>query len=305
MAWSSLEQVVSPLSGNSYIDSLVDPDRITYNYELPQKGYIDYTFNTASNVANPSLVLQTMSASQQQDVTTALNYISGVTGIAFKQQAGPTADDLVFGMENSSDPSLAGVDYNTYKATEAGSSVSALTLDDTITINANNPLETNPAPGTDGYLTILHEVGHALGLKHPFEGSVVLPASVDNTSYTVMSYDTIQPYATTYGPIDIAALNYLYGGDGLLGKYGLTVNSAGTPVSNLMPGVDSTLAGYPAFNGTFSPSPDIEDDSTSSPPTILGASGTLGTTAPIGMTALDAFVASQQHNGAGSLLAQS
>jgi serralysin len=35
---------------------------------------------------------------------------------------------------------------------------------------------------------LLHEIGHALGLKHPFEGSPVLPAGMDNNKYTVMSY---------------------------------------------------------------------------------------------------------------------
>ncbi len=35
---------------------------------------------------------------------------------------------------------------------------------------------------------ILHEIGHALGLKHPFEGSSTLPQNEDNSLYSVMSY---------------------------------------------------------------------------------------------------------------------
>jgi serralysin len=35
----------------------------------------------------------------------------------------------------------------------------------------------------------LHEMGHALTLKHPFEGSTTLPAEYENNKYTVMSYD--------------------------------------------------------------------------------------------------------------------
>jgi len=289
MAWSSIQAVTSPLSGNSLIDSLVQ-NRITYNYELPQKGYIDYTFNTSSNLR------------------TALNYISGVTGITFKEQTGQTSDDLVFGYE-SKDPSNAGVDYSNYSATANNGSITGLTLYDTITLNANNPQQTSPSPGTDGYLTILHEVGHALGLKHPFEQPVVLPSNVDNTNYTVMSYNTVTPYATTYGPIDIAALRYLYGGDGLLGQYGLTVNILGAPASYLAPNVTSTLASLPSYNGTVNPGTQSESDTPSWQTADLGAAGSLNTTG-FGMTTLDAFVnsqsasANQQHTGAYSVLAQ-
>ncbi|WP_459828153.1 M10 family metallopeptidase C-terminal domain-containing protein, partial [Hydrogenophilus islandicus] len=52
---------------------------------------------------------------------------------------------------------------------------------------------TNTSPdylGDGGYgkNTIVHEMGHALGLKHPFEGGTVLPADKDNRVNTVMSY---------------------------------------------------------------------------------------------------------------------
>ena len=40
---------------------------------------------------------------------------------------------------------------------------------------------------------IIHELGHALGLKHPFEGSFTLPPSEENTLYTVMSYTSYKP----------------------------------------------------------------------------------------------------------------
>ena len=60
----------------------------------------------------------------------------------------------------------------------------------------------------------LHEIGHALGLKHPFDftsySSDVLSAAADNGRNTVMSYDQAVR-ATTLGPLDVAAAQYLYG----------------------------------------------------------------------------------------------
>ena len=47
-------------------------------------------------------------------------------------------------------------------------------------------------PGTFLYETFLHEIGHALGLKHPFEDGARLPVEFDTTRFTVMSYTNFQ-----------------------------------------------------------------------------------------------------------------
>ncbi|HLM38239.1 MAG TPA: M10 family metallopeptidase [Microvirga sp.] len=80
-------------------------------------------------------------------------------------------------------------------------------------------------PGTYAYLTLLHEIGHALGLKHPFSKSphnaTKLEAKYDSCFYTVMSY-TATPssksasadfYPTTPMYLDLVAIQYLYGRD--------------------------------------------------------------------------------------------
>jgi serralysin len=66
---------------------------------------------------------------------------------------------------------------------------------------------------------ILHETLHALGLKHPFSTGEVLSAGQDIIPNTVMSYSTMPGstggYMSKYPgepmPLDIAALQYLYG----------------------------------------------------------------------------------------------
>jgi VCBS repeat-containing protein len=67
------------------------------------------------------------------------------------------------------------------------------------------------APGASGFETLLHEIGHALGLKHPFE-QPLLPTVENNSANTVMSYTHVgDTYATDLAMFDIAALQYLYG----------------------------------------------------------------------------------------------
>ncbi|MDB5749889.1 MAG: putative Serralysin precursor [Ramlibacter sp.] len=86
-------------------------------------------------------------------------------------------------------------------------------------------------PGGEGYQTLLHEVGHALGLKHPFESTWQLPAQYDNERFTVMSYTQganttlleVSGNSSSYSwqssylrpstlmPFDIDALQHLYG----------------------------------------------------------------------------------------------
>lgn len=77
--------------------------------------------------------------------------------------------------------------------------------------------------GTRAYQTLIHELGHALGLKHPFETSTansgVIQAQNDTKVLTVMSYsgepgrsDTgLSFYPTTPMLYDIEAIQYMYG----------------------------------------------------------------------------------------------
>ncbi|MFB2896125.1 M10 family metallopeptidase [Aerosakkonemataceae cyanobacterium BLCC-F50] len=87
-------------------------------------------------------------------------------------------------------------------------------------LNRNRSLaDFSAGPGSFPYQIILHEIGHALGLKHPFEDIYQLPFGKDNNTNTIMTYnDDPNPsisyngsFAITPMAYDIRALQYLYG----------------------------------------------------------------------------------------------
>ena len=62
------------------------------------------------------------------------------------------------------------------------------------------------APGQYGLETLTHEIGHAIGLKHPFEGSLTLPASEQDLRYSIMNYSV--PHDATVVSVTGTAADY-------------------------------------------------------------------------------------------------
>jgi serralysin len=174
-------------------------------------------------------------ALQKQAARDALASISDVIQVSFTEAS--TGGVMTFGM-HAQPLGSAGFAYfpsfgYSFTSNNIITSVSVTDLAGDIWLNSSQAwTDSDFALGGSGYGTLLHEIGHALGLKHPFDGPNILDSSLDNTQYTVMSYtqhpnslyrtvtetspnhfswqyEHIQP--ETLMPLDIVALQYLYG----------------------------------------------------------------------------------------------
>lgn len=166
-----------------------------------------------------------MNADQQSAVVSALNYISSLVNIKFQRVDESATANINFGTNDQGSTSGG-------YATGANPAMGSVNL----LLNNKAAVNTKPTPGDYGWETMIHEIGHTLGLKHPGAynaGGGVAPgpylsASDDNRRNTVMSYKAPadaainwvaagQGYSnqgvspSTFMPLDILALQYLYG----------------------------------------------------------------------------------------------
>jgi Ca2+-binding RTX toxin-like protein len=201
------------LEGSNGIDSLTSGSykwgsgalgtgvTLTYSFGTVQSAYI-------SGYSEPTHGFAEFSDHQKDATRAALQYWSDVADITFVEatDSATVAGDLRFA--RSSDPSTAWA-YLPSSHTKGG--------DVWVGLSGNY---NNMSDGTYGFQTLLHEIGHALGLKHPHDGSIVASSSIDWLGYTVMSYRSFEGAATGYRqdlypttPMynDIRAIQYLYG----------------------------------------------------------------------------------------------
>lgn len=160
------------------------------------------------------------SAGEIAAASKALNAWSRVSGVSFRRVDDNqwTVGEIRFAKSSYGPAGSDGHAYSPWDAARAGDVWMNVYSWNTSGTDANTP-------GTYAYYALLHEVGHALGLKHPFEESMYnsnrLETQYDNYFYTIMSY-TASPWSSTATPdfypttpmyLDLVAIQRLYGRD--------------------------------------------------------------------------------------------
>ena len=219
---------------------------------------IPYAFATsASDFSPPPPSFAVLSQAQQEASRTTFELVSSYTNLSFRAAA---VGDAAIRISVADGSRASPPDWNTQGDTFFGS-------------NGVVPNSVDGVPryfGTDGFLTIMHELGHALGLKHGhFEittpptprSEVALAANVNDNEFSIMTYasylgsaiNPLSPVPTSakdgsapqsFMMYDIAALQAMYGANfdkvgttdtyrwnGITGQE--TINNSAAPATGL------------------------------------------------------------------------
>ena len=209
------------------LNNVVDNNNVIY-YSFMDSSFISHM--TGADAQNASA----MDDATKNAVATAFDYLSSLVNVKFSETSNASNANIVLG-ENAQGGVSAGY---ANPPNQSGSHSQYLFLaNDAATNDATK--NDGFATGSYGWQTLVHEIAHTMGLKHPFNGNAgggstpgpYLPTSTNNQRYTVMSYTSATDSKTlklnvsdsgtsisqtsinpsTYMAYDIAALQYLYG----------------------------------------------------------------------------------------------
>jgi Ca2+-binding RTX toxin-like protein len=230
--------IASSISFGTKFDSIA-PQTLKADIENPQAPFqrdtegnliLSYSFdlNKIVDPTDASPNPTKFSAAQQQAARLVFQNYTDIAKLKFVEIPSGSSEKADFTFVNVSNLGSAAADTTTPKSW-MNDFENAL-----IRVDLSEESNSDVSVGSSGYSTLLHEVGHALGLKHPRsyggvgQDSVVpfLVDAKDNTQYSVMSYNE-HPYKNADGydlysnsaaisaktPLlyDIAAIQSLYG----------------------------------------------------------------------------------------------
>jgi Ca2+-binding RTX toxin-like protein len=196
----------------------------TLTYGFPSQA----SFYPAFKEVTPASDFAPFNGQQQFATRALLQLVANVTQITFTENttqgayttAGTAANaNLRYAQSSEANPTAYA-----YEPTNGGPS----SLGGSAWFGINNPNANFNAPqqGNYAWMGILHETGHALGLKHGHEFPLAISPDHDSVEYSVMTYRSYPGkdlstggytnetwgYAQTLMMLDIAALQKIYGG---------------------------------------------------------------------------------------------
>ncbi|MDC0660186.1 zinc-dependent metalloprotease family protein [Leisingera sp. SS27] len=172
--------------------------------DLGTQSVVTYSFTSSSNLGDVAqdpygaTGYWSFNTTQRDYFRQALAEFEQAAGVRFVEIDGPAMIN-VFGYDGGSAAGWANYAWASQYSTGAGQ----------LAIEGGNI-----APGSYGYETVLHEIGHSLGLKHPHDGDPTLADHLDDQEHTVMTYTYGGYNVTELGTFDVQALEHIYGSAG-------------------------------------------------------------------------------------------
>ena len=193
------------------------------------KHQITYSFLTSlpANDTQDATGFRAMNNTEKQAVQDALSYIATVINVTFTLATTPGQGDINFGTNDQGHVSSGYANM----PNSSGDHPEYLFLNNTPATTQYPLSNADLSVGSYGWQTLIHEVGHTLGLKHPGNYNAgggggtppYLPTETDTTRFSIMSYNQpsnmqvitnnykVPVNPQTFMVYDLEALQYLYG----------------------------------------------------------------------------------------------
>ncbi len=214
--------IVNKYSGDYRIDVLLPSATARWNNGKALGSAVELTFSFMSNIPTyagdaDKKGFSAFTEEQKSATRTIMKQIAEQFGLNFKEVGDSDSSFGIIRFGNNAQGSKS-AGYASYPDTDDPNGSGDVYINNEDSSNLSNIV-----PGTNAWATLVHEIGHALGLKHPGNYNAGEPASTtpdnflataeDTEANTVMSYSKAPQSQERdfFGKYDYLALNYLYG----------------------------------------------------------------------------------------------